>query len=390
MAVYFVYGTDVTVKGVLEKGNFGQMKAEIENLSKFSKVLVSTKDSASYSALFNKNVQHLFCKLFSLPDNTVGKLISSGLFSLVGIFSLLKHSKEVDIVVSQGTISLHGAFAHALLRKHHVLFLQYFAFKEQLLLKRSILSHLFKIVEFSAINECDIVIAPNQSLKEEALFYGAKTVSVIPNFVETEKIIKLPDRSFLREKFGFSKGNRVLLFVGRLHPVKNVDLILNSFAKLNESENCSLIVIGDGPEKRRLMDLALSLGIEKQVSFVGFKSKNEVLQYMKAADLLVLASIIEGQPRVILEAWACQLPVVGSRVPGITNLVTDKFDGLLFDPFSEEQLCEAIRSVLKDEVSKKLVSNAMKSVDSYSEKNVLLRQEIVVKTYLSKSKNVDS
>ena len=188
MSVYLVYGTDVTVKGVLAKGNFDQMKAEVENLSKFAKVFVSTKDSSSFSSLFGKNVQHLFSELFSLPDNTLGKLIGSGLFSLVGILSIIRHSKEVDVVVSQGTITLQGGFAHLILRKPHVLFLQYFAFKEQLVLKRYLLSSLFKLVELFAIRGSSIVIAPNEKLKEAALANGAKAVNIIPNFIETKKI----------------------------------------------------------------------------------------------------------------------------------------------------------------------------------------------------------
>ena len=178
--------------------------------------------------------------------------------------------------------------------------------------------------------------------------------------------------------------------MGRLHPVKNVDLILKSFARLKEPKNCILIVIGDGPEKQRLIDLALSLGIDKRVRFEGFKSKNEVLEYMKAADLLVLASIVEGQPRVILESWACQLPVVASRVTGITNLVTDRYDGLLFDLPSEEQFCKAISSVFETDVSKTIVANANKNMNLYSEEIVLFGQEIAVKNFLSKGQNVES
>lgn len=388
LSIYFVYGTDVTIKGVLAKGNFDQMKSEVENLSKYAKVFVSTKDYTSYSKLFDKNVKHIFSKLFYLPDNTLGKLMGSVLFSFFGAISLIKHSKEVDVVVSQGTIALQGAFAHLILRKPHVLYLQYFAFKEQLLLKRYLLSSLFRLVELLAIRESSIVIAPNEKLKEEALVFGSKTVNVIPNFVKTKKINKLPTKSVLREKFGLSPDTKVLLFVGRLHPIKNIDLIIKSFAKLEESTNFLLIIIGDGPEKQRLMDLAQSLDVEKRVRFEGFKSKNEVFEYMKAADLLVLASFLEGQPRVILESWACQLPVLASRVAGITNLITDGYDGLLFDLPSEEKLCEAISSVFETGISKILVVNANKNVDLYSEDTVLFNQRIAVKPFLSKHRDM--
>ena len=342
MAIFYIYGIDVTIKSVLRKGILDQMRLEVENLSKNSDVYLSTKDNYSYSRLFSGKVHHLFSRFFSLPDSNIGKLLSSAIFFGLGFISILKRSKKIDAIVVQGTASLHGAVANILLHKPVILYLQYFAYNEQVLLRRSFLSIVFKWMEFFSIRHCNVVIAPNDRLQAEALAIGAKSVQIIPNFVSLSEIEKIAGKKVLRDKFGIDRNVHVVLFVGRLHPVKNVGLILRSFSSLSKLDTAILVVVGDGPEKQRLIDLASNLGISNRVRFVGFQLKTTVLEYMKAADVLVLPSKVEGQPRVVLEAWACDLPVVASNVRGINNLVTDGFDGLLFDLPSEAQFVQVL------------------------------------------------
>ena len=99
------------IESVLAKGNFDQMKVEVENLARLSRVYVSTKDTRSYSRLFNENVRHLSSKAFSLPASTLGKLVSSIIFFFVGFLSIMRQLKEVDVIVSHGTTVVQGAIA---------------------------------------------------------------------------------------------------------------------------------------------------------------------------------------------------------------------------------------------------------------------------------------
>jgi glycosyltransferase involved in cell wall biosynthesis len=386
LAIFLVYGIDVNVKDILAKGNFDQMIVEVEDLSKLSKVYVSTKDSQSYSTLFEGNAEHVASKLFSLPDNTLGKLVGSAIFFLVGFVSITRHLKKVEVIVSQGTTALQAAVANLLFHKPHVMFLHYFAYNELFLLNRKFLAALFRIVELFTIRHCNCVVAPNEELKAQALTCGANSVEIIPNFVETERIDRVDDRIILREKFHFD-DLKVILFVGRLHRVKNVDFLLRSFSRMNALGNCILVIIGDGPEKQHLSDLAYSLGISKRVFFEGFKSKKVVFQYMKASDVLVLPSFVEGQPRVVLEAWAIGLLVVVSKRPGLENLVTDRVNGLLFDPKSEKRLEETIAFALDNKVANRIKSNAKKCVQKYSMERVLFNQRDLVMKFLRRDKN---
>lgn len=384
MTIFYIYGIDVTIQAVLQKGNFDQMLQEVENLSEISDVFLSTKDCRSYSPFFNRNVRHLSSRLFGLPDNTFGKSLTAAFFFGIGFVSLIRRLEKVDVIFSQGTTSLHGAIANYLFHKPTIVCLHYFAHNEQSLLGRNVLSPLFRMLELFSIRHCSVVIAPNERLKAEALACGAKSVQIIPNFVNTAEIDEIGDKDTMRVKLGLDKTTKVILFVGRLHPVKNIDLLLKAFCHLDSLRNSVLVIVGDGPEGKRLNDLAVSLGINNRVRFEGFKPKKTVLEFMKASDVLVLPSLVEGQPRVVLEAWASGLPIVASKVRGIENLVTNGSDGLLFPLPSVQLLSEAISNASDVELASNLRLNGKKRVVEYSVENILLAYRKIVNRYLPK------
>ncbi len=381
MIIFFIYGIDVSIESVIAKGNFDQMRLEVENLSKTYHVFLSTKDRHSFSQLFKGRVSHISSMFFNLPDTTIGKSLAAALFFGIGFFSFLKRERQVNVIVSQGTASLHGALANFLFHKPVILYLQYFAYAEQSLLGRNMLSPLFKWIEFFCIKNCTVVIAPNHKLCDEALSVGARSVKIIPNFVNVDSISRISEKSILREKLGIGLKENVVLFVGRLHPTKNLSLLLKSLAS-DHLQSCRLFVLGDGPDKEKLMNLSSYLGISHRVAFKGFQRKEVVLKYMKAADVFVLPSIAEGQPRVVLEAWACGVPVVASKVAGIDNLIADGVDGLLFNLPSKEQLATSILRALEADIAKNLVANGKEHVTQFSEDHILLEQARIVERFL--------
>jgi len=381
LKVFFIYGIDVSIESVVKKGNFDQMRLEVENLSKKYWVFLSTKDRKSFSNLFKGKITHLSSTFLNLPDTTLGKSLAAVLFFGIGFLSFLKRAKQVGVIVSQGTASLHGALANCLFHKPVVLYLQYFAFAEQTLLGRSMLSPLFKWIEFFCIKNSTLVVAPNEKLCSEALIIGAKSVKIIPNFVNLASINEIGPKAVLRKKLGIGINENVVLFAGRLHPTKNLSLLLKSLA-LDKLHFCHLIVLGDGPDREQLMTLSSNLGISHRVAFKGFHPKKIVLEYMKAADVFVLPSIVEGQPRVVLEAWACGVPVVASKVAGIDNLITDGVDGLLFNLPSKEQLAASILRALEADVKEVLIVNGKEHVKQFSEERLLLEQARIVEIFL--------
>jgi len=124
----------------------------------------------------------------------------------------------------------------------------------------------------------------------------------------------------------------VLLFVGNLLPVKDPEFLLKAFASLStriSGPPPHLVLAGKGPMRQSLASLAISLGINERTHFLGPQSAPQIAAWMRRASLLVMTSINEGLPNVILEAQACGLPVVSTDVGGIHEVVNEDWKGRL-------------------------------------------------------------
>jgi glycosyltransferase involved in cell wall biosynthesis len=122
-------------------------------------------------------------------------------------------------------------------------------------------------------------------------------------------------------------GVRTVLFVGNLVAVKGADRLLSAFARLRTQAR--LVIIGDGPCRRRLVALARDLGVAATVRFLGCQSQPEVAEWMRRSDCLCLPSRSEGMPNVVVEALACGTPVVATDVGEVPFLVQDGVNGFV-------------------------------------------------------------
>jgi glycosyltransferase involved in cell wall biosynthesis len=141
------------------------------------------------------------------------------------------------------------------------------------------------------------------------------------------------------------EGPPRLAAVAGLHPRKGVDHLLHALVRLRERRPAVLEVAGDGPARADLEALADQLGIGTEVEFLGVQDRAGVAALMRRADVLVLPSLAENQPVVLLEARASGLPVVASDVGGVREAV-DSLAGRLVPPGDEVALAEAIEAVL--------------------------------------------
>lgn len=116
--------------------------------------------------------------------------------------------------------------------------------------------------------------------------------------------------------------------VGRLVPVKNYRLLLEAFARLPRSLDCRLVLVGDGPERQPLSQLALTLGISDRVELPGHR--DDVAACLQSMDIFVLPSVSEGLSNTLLEAMAAALPAVASDVGGNREIIEPERSGLLF------------------------------------------------------------
>jgi len=165
----------------------------------------------------------------------------------------------------------------------------------------------------------------------------------IPHGVYTERL--KPDEE-VGEKMRNSLGLRgiVVGFVGRLVPVKGISYLAAAIKKLdNEGFSADFLIVGDGPERKRLENLKLS---NSRVHLLGYR-RNPV-GFIQAADYLVLPSLGEGCPNTILEALACGKPVIASKVGGIPDLVQHEKSGWLVNSRDVEGVAEGIKALASD------------------------------------------
>lgn len=182
----------------------------------------------------------------------------------------------------------------------------------------------------------DALVANSEGLRQFALeFYDKREIKVIYNGVDTEKFY--PDAA---------KRNRErinLLFVSRLIERKGLQYVIPKLKEIQKAANkpIRLTVVGDGPYRKALEDLAVQHDVADMVSFEGQKDKEELLPYYQGGDIFVFPSKREGMPNAVLEAMACGLPIVMAPCEGSEELIQG--NGIVV---SADEMGEALSMVL--------------------------------------------
>jgi glycosyltransferase involved in cell wall biosynthesis len=170
-------------------------------------------------------------------------------------------------------------------------------------------------------------------------------ITVIPNYVDQSLFKPRPPQNVSQDE-----PDRPLTIVttSRLSPEKNIDILIQAAA---ECGNVGLIVIGDGPMATDLRDRADRLGVT--VSFPGIVANETLPDIYAEADAFALISQYEGHPKSLIEAMSCGLPVIGSRVRGIADLIEDGTNGLLAEP-DAKSVAAAIEKLRNGSLRRKL------------------------------------
>ncbi|HEX5733894.1 MAG TPA: glycosyltransferase family 4 protein [Blastocatellia bacterium] len=219
------------------------------------------------------------------------------------------------------------------------------------------------------------VITVSQDLKTKLLALcpdAAEKVEVIPMGVDPSRRVSA---------YRASAGKKRLLFVGRLTPIKGLDLLLEALRGQNDIE---LVVAGDGEQRRELESLARTHSIDAK--FVGRVSASERDDLFSASDIVVIPSLAladgrtEGMPVICLEAMAAGRPIVASRVGGLPEIIVDGENGLLFDPGNVAMLANKLRMLVDDSALRESISRkALETVSIYGWETVAPRFVCVIK-----------
>ncbi len=198
-----------------------------------------------------------------------------------------------------------------------------------------------------------VVICISEKVREQVIAETRANTTVIHNAVDVEK---------------FSPGNESttclnLLSVGNLIAIKGHALLLRSFATaVRDAPQSSLEIIGDGPEKKRLGQLAAKLGIANRVHFSGRQSRDYVADAMRRCAIFALPSSYEGLGCVYLEAMACAKPAIGCSGQGIDEVIEHGSTGMLVAPENEHQLTDVIVTLLRNSALRQRIGKNARAV----------------------------
>jgi D-inositol-3-phosphate glycosyltransferase len=231
--------------------------------------------------------------------------------------------------------------------------------------------------ERSIVAQADRLIAANPAERHDLqTLYDADParISIIPCGVDVDLFRPLP-RDEARTLLNLPPDAKIVLFVGRLEPIKGVDILLEALSQLDCSgcQGLALIVGGnlDGTEAARLLGMRDRLGLTERVRFVGAQEQRTLPYFYAAADVCVVPSFYESFGMVALEAMACGRPVVASRAGGLQFTVQDGQNGLLTPPGDAPALAATLQRLLTDApLRARMGAQAKRTASDYSWKRV--------------------
>ena len=205
-----------------------------------------------------------------------------------------------------------------------------------------------------------VIINVSWSQEREGLALGLFSPTrsrVIVNGVDVAAVRALvARRGISKEQLGLGPGLPVIGTVARFDPVKAIGLLLETLGALRQRIPAHLVLAGGGGEEQELRRRAAASGLVEHVTFLG--PNKDGARILSALDVFVSGSRKEGLPLTILEAMACGVPVVATRVPGNADTVTDGVTGLLSEPGSPRDLSEKIASLLEDPARRRAMGEA--------------------------------
>ena len=214
-------------------------------------------------------------------------------------------------------------------------------------------------IETQILRQIKGIVAVSDPIKKQLIQrqVAANRIRIIPNGIDDLYTVEKGSKN----DFENCEKYPIVIFVGRLIEKKNIHVLINAIARLKKKfPRIRLLVAGEGPYKKELINQVRRLDLIKSVNFLGYV--DDIYSLYKMCDCFVLPSKTEGMPIALLEAMACKLPIIASAVGSVPKIVTHEVDALLIEPDNEEELYQALWRLLNNPLLKKnLGGNARKN-----------------------------
>lgn len=228
------------------------------------------------------------------------------------------------------------------------------------------------VVTFS-INQSDGITAVSDDLKKDTYdhFPVTKDIQVIPNFVDLSRFKKLKKDHF--KKAICPNDEKLIVHTSNFRKVKRVQDVIKVFCKIRETVPSKLLLVGDGPERPAMEELAADMCSGDDVRFLG---KLEVVEeVLSVSDLFIMTSEKESFGLAALEAMACEVPLICSRAGGMPELNVDGVSGYICDIGDIEDMAKKSIHVLDGENLPKFKAGALARAKEFDWHNVLPQYE---------------
>ena len=250
-----------------------------------------------------------------------------------------------------------------------------------------------KVISKLVLGNADALIALTEHMKQkmiELLGRERCDIFVIPNGIDDKFFSGYLRKQSPATLEPVNNKKKVILYVGRLEPVKGVRYLVQAVRILIDKDlrNIKLLIVGDGSEKRYLEELVKKLGLEDYIVFVGRVPHDKIPEYMASADLFVLPSLSEGFPIVTVEVMVMGLPIIASRVGGLPWIIRDGENGFLVEPRNPRDIAEKITLLLtNDDLRAYMSKRNIEEATKYSWKKIVEKLEKVYMHIISRNHN---
>ncbi len=295
------------------------------------------------------------CLPFKSGDSLVAKLLVLLLFPLYSF--QIGWREKIDLFVAFGSLYAFILAIPKWILKRPMVTLIRGDFAFGLKMRSSFKNFLWlnKAVEYFGLTASDLILAVNKDIQKKVMkiVWNRKNIDVeilFNNILVSNHSIPI-ERKMIRVRYSIPEDAKILLTAGVLNRGKNIELLLKSFLRI-EINNLFLFIIGEGTTKEDALYLdnfkkmIKELGLEQMVIFTGWLQKEELWRTFRASDLFILPSLDEGMSNVLLEALGLNLPCLGSKIPGVEDIL--QHEELMFDPLDVEALANKIRDIFSD------------------------------------------
>lgn len=210
---------------------------------------------------------------------------------------------------------------------------------------------IYNTLDRLSLRFCKKIIAVSEGVRGDLVKNGiaeAKII-VIQNAVQNSHDLDsfLGNRLNKRKMLGINESEHVAGYVGRLSDEKGLQYLIEAGIILKQkNEVFRILIIGDGPKRKELENLARGKGLEKEIMFIGFQ--NDVEKWLPVLDIFVLSSLTEGTPMALLEAMAAGIPVIATSVGGVPKVIEDGCNGFLIGPADSLALADKLLTLFRN------------------------------------------